>query len=198
MGASGPHCEARRQFECQTSGGLYASPAQSQIGDGCGISGSGWRKSAAASLGEPAGIQNPSIFGTSREQGTGPSLAPLRDEKLVVRAAVLSIVLTLAVGPSANLLCSVWCHRDDTTSAACEHQNATTSPRVTGEDSCRTTPTTAASFTRDEPKRPQNGDQQGAFVRTSRLAVPLAAAIRPRDGGHSLAAVPPILIALRI
>ena len=130
-----------------------------------------------------------------------PGSCPPTDEKVVIRAAVLSIVLTLAVGPSANLLCSVWCHPEDATNAACEHQNATTSPRVTGEDSCRTTPTTAAAFTRDEAKRGSspNGDQQAAVARTLRLADPLTEAIQPREGRGSLAtAVSPVLIALRI
>jgi hypothetical protein len=71
----------------------------------------------------------------------------------VFRAAVLSIVLTLAVGPSANLLCSVWCHSEDATSAACEYQNAPRPPRVTGEDSCPTASASAAAFVREEAKK---------------------------------------------
>lgn len=123
-----------------------------------------------------------------------------RDEEVVFRAAVLSIVLTLAIGPGTNLLCSVWCHPENATSAACEHQNVTTSPRTTDENSCPTIQA-AAAFTRDEAKNGSspNGDQPAAFVRTLRVAVPLTDAIRPRAPDHSPASAVPLLpIALRI
>ena len=61
---------------------------------------------------------------------------PLRSgEHHVFRAALFSIVLTLAVGQNASLLCQVWCH--DATSAGCPHQDSTTSPSVSADDNCR-------------------------------------------------------------
>lgn len=54
----------------------------------------------------------------------------------MVRAAVLSIVLTLVIGPNAGALCSVWCHPEQAATSSCPHQDATTSPGVTREDSC--------------------------------------------------------------
>lgn len=192
---------ARQQFECEISGGLYASPAQTQIGDGCGISGSGWRESAAASFGEPAGMQNPGVCGTPRVQRTGPSLAPLRDEKLVVRAAVLSIVLTLAIGPNATLLCSVWCRPDEAKSSACQHQDAATSPLVTGGGSCQTAGASATALIREDARRgsPLAGAQHAIAVSRFRFAPPSNHTARPSDVATSLVAdARPHLIALRV
>jgi hypothetical protein len=56
-------------------------------------------------------------------------------EHHVFRAALFSIVLTLAFGQNASLLCTVWC--PDTTSAGCPHQDSTTSPSVSAYDNCR-------------------------------------------------------------
>jgi hypothetical protein len=52
----------------------------------------------------------------------------------VFRSILLSIVLTLAVGQNAVLLCQVWCH--DPPSAGCPHQDSTTSPSLSVDDSC--------------------------------------------------------------
>ena len=71
----------------------------------------------------------------------------------MLRAAVLPIVLTLALGPNAAVLCTVWCHPQEIQDSACQHQDATTSPRVTREDSCRTVPAAATAFVREEAKR---------------------------------------------
>jgi hypothetical protein len=49
-------------------------------------------------------------------------------EHHMVRAAVLSIVLTLVIGPNAGALCSVWCHPEQAATSSCPHQDATTSP----------------------------------------------------------------------
>ena len=119
----------------------------------------------------------------------------------MVRAAVLSIVLTLATGLNATLLCSVWCHPEEAKASACPHQDAATSPRVTGEDSCRTVPVSASAFVREEPKR-------GSTTPGAHYAIALPRFrfdSRPTDTRRAferavsaVAEAPPLLIALRI
>jgi hypothetical protein len=72
-------------------------------------------------------------------------------EHHVFRAALFSIVLTLAFGQNASLLCKVWC--PDTTSAACPHQDSTTSLSVSAHDNCRTDVGAAIAFVREDARR---------------------------------------------
>ena len=73
------------------------------------------------------------------------------------RAALFSIVLTLAVGQNAALLCKVWCH--DATSAGCPHQDSTTSPDLTtspgvsADDNCGSTFVGPVAFVREDARR---------------------------------------------
>jgi hypothetical protein len=54
----------------------------------------------------------------------------------VFRAAALSVVLTVAVGPSASLLCKAWCHPQAGATTECHHADPTASPSVAGDDHC--------------------------------------------------------------
>jgi hypothetical protein len=55
----------------------------------------------------------------------------------VFRAAAISIVLTLAIGPNAQLLCKAWCHPQAARSASeCHHKNSSTTPSVASDESC--------------------------------------------------------------
>ena len=66
------------------------------------------------------------------------------------RAALFSIVLTLAVGQNAGLLCTVWC--PEATSTECPHRDSTTSPSVRADDNC-TTVAVARSLVREDARR---------------------------------------------
>ena len=66
-------------------------------------------------------------FLPSRLFQAGAALALMGGEYHVFRAALFSIVLTLAVGQNAGLLCKVWCH--DATSAGCPHQDSDDVPK---------------------------------------------------------------------
>jgi hypothetical protein len=52
------------------------------------------------------------------------------------RAAALSIVLTLAVGPNASLLCRVVCDQPQADASVCNHKGPTTIASVAGANSC--------------------------------------------------------------
>ena len=81
----------------------------------------------------------------------GAALALMGGEYHVFRAALFSIVLTLAVGQNADLLCKVWCH--DATSAGCPDQDSTTSPSVSAHDNCRSDVGGAVAFVREDAQR---------------------------------------------
>ena len=93
-------------------------------------------------------------------------LPPYRTEYHVFRAALFSIVLTLAVGQNASLLCEVWCH--DATSAGCPHQDSTMSPdstalrSVSADDNCRRAFVGAVAF--DARRAAAAPDAQNALV----------------------------------
>ena len=54
----------------------------------------------------------------------------------MLRAALLSIVLTLAAGQDAALLCSVWCHSGGGRAGACEQPTQATTRSVAANDDC--------------------------------------------------------------
>jgi hypothetical protein len=54
----------------------------------------------------------------------------------VFRTTVLSIVLTLAIGPIAESLCAAWCHPQSGAASACHHKHSPTSPGVAGDSNC--------------------------------------------------------------
>lgn len=141
------------------------------------------------------------VFEVFNPADNGATLAHEPAGHHVFRAAVLSIVLTFAVGPNAALLCAVWCHPEEARTSDCQHQRATTSPQVTGEDSCRTVPASATSFVREDARR-------GAARPDSQPAVAVPGLQVARPPGHMLRAYrlapspgaqsPPVLIALRL
>ena len=71
----------------------------------------------------------------------------------VFRAAVLSIALTLAVGPNATLLCKAWCHPQAVAPSGCHHQQQANSPSVAGDDCCHTIVPSVAAFFREDAQR---------------------------------------------
>jgi hypothetical protein len=117
----------------------------------------------------------------------------------VFRAALFSIVLTLAVGQNAGLLCKVWCH--DATSAGCAHQDPTTSPSVGANDSCSNVGVGSVAFVREDGRRTAPGpDAQNALVVPRFGFIPPPTDPRPgyESGRRLLLEERPLVIALRI
>jgi hypothetical protein len=129
----------------------------------------------------------------------GAALALDVGEHHVFRVAVFSIVLTLAVGQNASLLCELWCH--DAASAGCPHQDATTSARVNARDTCRSDMAPAVSFVREDARRTADAPnaQNAGIVSRFRLAL---SSTHVRPGFESWRRVllqeRPLVIALRI
>ena len=78
------------------------------------------------------------------------------------RAAVVSIVLILAVGQNAALLCSVWCHPPEAVTGACEQPPVTS--RVTGNEGCTVRAAEATALVREDERREVTPDAQHAVV----------------------------------
>jgi hypothetical protein len=91
----------------------------------------------------------------------------------VFRAAALAIVLTLALGPNASVLCAVWCHPEDVTAGACEHPNPTSTAGITANDSCPDIATASTAVVREDVRRGVSAaDQDAAVVPPFQLVPP--------------------------
>jgi hypothetical protein len=129
----------------------------------CGISDTDRAKFRRPAYEVSVGLQKGQRFLLSTLSRTGAPLALQRDEHHVFRATLLSIVLTLAVGQNASLLCQAWCH--DATSAGCPHHGSTTSPSLSAEDSCSSVVVGAVAFLREDARRTAAApDAQNALV----------------------------------
>ena len=115
------------------------------------------------------------------------------------RAALFSIVLTLAVGPNAGLLCKVWC--PDATSAECPHPDSTTSPSVSADGNCERAVAGAVAFVREDARRTAAApDAQNALVLPRFRLAPSPTDLRSafESARRRLLEERPLVIALRI
>jgi len=80
----------------------------------------------------------------------------------VFRIAVLSIVLSLAIGPEMWLACRAWC--DPIAAAtACHDEEPANAAKVTPDDSCETVLLSAAAALREEVRRGTASDASHAI-----------------------------------
>jgi hypothetical protein len=93
------------------------------------------------------------LLGLARGMSLAPFLRSYATEHHMVRGAVLSIVLTLAVGPNTPLLCRIWCHPQADASTGCPHVDPTTSPSVADDPSCDEAVQSAAAVVPEEVRR---------------------------------------------
>jgi hypothetical protein len=117
----------------------------------------------------------------------------------VFRAALFSIVLTLAVGQNASLLCKVWC--PDTTSAGCPQQDSMTSPSVSAHDNCRSDVGGAVTFVREDARRTAAAPDAQNALAVPRFLLALShtdLGFRLESGRRLLLEERPLVIALRI
>jgi hypothetical protein len=75
-------------------------------------------------------------------------------ERHVFRAAVVFIVLTLAVGPSASLLCKMRCHPREVATVVCHHHDdRATSSSVTNNNNTCSVVVDVSAFVREDFRR---------------------------------------------
>ena len=121
--------------------------------------------------------------------------------KDVFRAAVLSIVLTLVVGPNASLLCAAWCAPKAATAGPCEHQDPASAASITTNDSCPDIDASSTALLREDTRRGSSAPwaQQAVLVARSLFAPsPSHSASTGESAQRSLLEARPLVLALRI
>ena len=116
------------------------------------------------------------------------------------RAALLSIVLTLAAGQDAALWCGLWCHSGGQMSGGCEHQTEPTSLGIIGNNDC-TIDGNAMEFVREDARQSVSAPsvQSGAALPLFVLTPPASGRHSGDDAaGHRLLDLRPLAFALRI
>jgi hypothetical protein len=118
----------------------------------------------------------------------------------VFRAALLSIVLTLAAGQNAAaLFCGIWCHSGEGMAGACEQQGEKTSPAVVAND-CRVNGSVIV-FVREDARRSTSAptDVGAAFVPRFAFTPPAAGILSAHEpSNRQLLELRPLVLTLRI
>ena len=97
--------------------------------------------------------KKPWLLRLARAMSLASFLRSYATEHHMVRGAVLSIVLTLAIGPNAPLLCRIWCHPQADAATGCPRMDPTTSPSVAGDPRCDQAVLSAAAVLPEEVRR---------------------------------------------
>ena len=80
-------------------------------------------------------------------------------------ATVLSIVLTLAAGPNASVLCKAWCDPAAAAATKCHHQHGSPSATLIGTHDCgKAVPNSAVVFKEDARRGAPSSDSQQAVI----------------------------------
>jgi hypothetical protein len=141
------------------------------------------------------------FLGPARGVSLASFLLPYGTEHHVLRAAVLSIVLTLAVGPNASLLCRIWCHPQADAATGCHHVDPTTSPSVAGDGSCDHVVLSAAAVFPDNVRRAVSAPDADYAILVPRYQLALSTTDtrpRPEPGREWRLENRPLLATLRI
>lgn len=92
----------------------------------------------------------------------GLVLAILSYEQHVFRAALLSIVFSLAVGPNVALLCRTWCDAHAAAASECHHESSSTGATVASDEHCDDVGAATTAALREDVRRgvsPPDGNQ---------------------------------------
>lgn len=79
------------------------------------------------------------------------------------RAAVFSIVLSVAVGPNLALLCRTWCHAQASAGRTCHHENLSTTARMAGDENCDDVVLGVSAVLREDARRDVPPDSNHAI-----------------------------------
>ena len=84
------------------------------------------------------------------------------------RVAVLSIVVALAVGQNARLLCTVWCDPTEAAAAGFHHHDSSNSSSVKSADTCSNVVLSVTAFVREDVRRAVSAPDAHQAVAVSR------------------------------
>jgi hypothetical protein len=141
------------------------------------------------------------LFSSSRSSDGLAHILPFSVTSInVFRAAILSIVLTLAAGPNTALLCNAWCHPGEHMGNGCEYKRQSASPMVTSNEDCKEAIVGAMAFVREEGQRISAPDVQSAAVVPRFAFTPSVPQTRSgyEPGGRRLLEARPLVLALQI
>jgi hypothetical protein len=71
----------------------------------------------------------------------------------VFRAALLSIVVSLAIGQDLTLLCTTWCDTKAAVGNECHHKSSSPTPNVASDKSCDNVVAAASAALREDVRR---------------------------------------------
>lgn len=91
----------------------------------------------------------------------------------MLRAVALSIVLTLAAGPTAAQLCEAWCSAQSAASSGCHPDASSTDPSLASNCNCDGGALSVGGFFREEVERAGPAPHASDAVRVPRYQVPL-------------------------
>jgi hypothetical protein len=150
--------------------------------------------------GFPVGRETADFLGNQLRDVVAQVLPPCVTSNNVFRAALLSIVVTLAVGQDAALLCSVWCHSGGGTAGACEHQTETASRGIVANDDCVVNANPLLFVREDGRRNAPAPDVTGTVAVSSFILSPPAteALSGYKPNGRLLLQLRPLVLALRI
>lgn len=89
------------------------------------------------------------------------------------RAIALSVVLTLAAGPTAAQVCKAWCSSQSAALTGCQHGASTTDPSAASDSNCDRAALSVGVFFRGEVERAGPAQHESHAVRVPRYQVPL-------------------------
>lgn len=69
------------------------------------------------------------------------------------RAALVSIVFSLALGQSVAVLCRTWCDAHVAGASECHHKNSSSTPSVAGDEHCDNVVVAATAVLREDVRR---------------------------------------------
>jgi hypothetical protein len=112
----------------------------------------------------------------------------------------VSIVLLLAVGQDAALLCRAWCHPGGAPMSECaERLHPTMTPLVGGDDSCGRVAVSGVMLPREDPRPVSDPNGRCATVESRVELAPMTVGLcLPRAAGLASVESLPLIIALRI
>lgn len=132
---------------------------------------------------------------------SGAGLARLAAEEQVLRAAVIAVVLVLATGQSAAVLCAGWCRPGQSAAPACDHALRSTTARLSEADTCSALAFGFPAFVREDVRRPEFAPDAPPAIVTPQLLVHAPSIVRRSghdSGEFSLFGARPLVLTLRL
>lgn len=131
----------------------------------------------------------------------GLVLATLSYELPVFRTVVFSIVIAVALGQNASVLCLALCDQHQAAAPGCHDEGSTESARLGGGKHCEDSPLDGAPFLKEDLRRVVSAPHLDHVVAIPRhvFAAATTAGLPDREPGHLQSLdTGPLVVALRI